>query len=129
MSVVYVDTSAAMKSLFSERESVALSDYLATAEGIDLVSACLLHTELYCAAARRRGVTSAEIADVLQTIELIDVTRGDFIAAGTHGGLRAADALHLTVALRLAADEIVTYDRELAAAAAHAGVMVRSPGA
>lgn len=128
MAVVYVDTSAAMKALFSERESAALSDYLASAEGIDLVSAWLLHTELHCAAARRGGVASAEIADVLQAIELVDVTRGDFVAAGAHGGLRAADALHLTTALRLAVDEIVTYDRELAAAAAHAGVIVRAPG-
>ncbi|MFT4307153.1 MAG: PIN domain-containing protein [Microbacterium sp.] len=42
--------------------------------------------------------------------------------------MRSNDAIHLAVALRIGADEIVTYDRELAGAAAAAGIPVIAPG-
>ena len=123
MPVVYVDTSS--PSLSRKRSLIIWR----RRKNTDLVSSWLLHTELHCAAARPGGVSSAEVADALRTIELIDVTRGDFVAAGGRGGVRAADALHLTTALRLAVDAIVTYDHELGAAAERAGLRVVSPGA
>ncbi|MCX5046345.1 PIN domain-containing protein [Aldersonia sp. NBC_00410] len=49
------------------------------------------------------------------------------IAAGTHAPLRSNDALHLAVAIRLGVDELLTYDREPADTAAHAGLRTLSP--
>jgi uncharacterized protein len=65
---------------------------------------------------------------VLDSVSLIDLTRGDLLAAGTHAPLRSNDAIHLAVALRVGADEIVTYDGELADLATTADLSVRSPG-
>lgn len=65
---------------------------------------------------------------VRDSVNLIDLTRGDLLAAGTHAPLRAIDAIHLAVALRVGADEIVTYDGELAERASAAGLPALSPG-
>nr|WP_275689957.1 PIN domain-containing protein [Diaminobutyricibacter tongyongensis] len=53
--------------------------------------------------------------------------RGDLLAAGAHAPLRSNDAVHLATTLRIGADEIVTYDGELARAAAAAGIHVLAP--
>lgn len=65
---------------------------------------------------------------MLDAVSLIDLTRGDLLAAGTHTPLPSNDAIHLAVALRVGADEIVTYDGELAERARAAGLPVLSPG-
>ncbi len=67
------------------------------------------------------------MAAVLERVDLVDLTRGDLIAAGNQAALRAGDALHLTVALRLGVDEITTYDSNLSAAAERAGLAVLAP--
>jgi uncharacterized protein len=41
--------------------------------------------------------------------------------------LRSNDAIHVAVALRVGADEMLTYDSELAAAAGAAGLAVARP--
>ena len=131
--ICYIDTSAAMKLLVDEAESEALVAYLRSpAQGADermLVASWLLHTELHCAANRHPddvGLDSVTI--VLDTLSLIDLTRGDLLTAGTlPGQLRANDAMHLAVALRIGADEMLTYDAELAHAAATAGLTVAQP--
>lgn len=64
---------------------------------------------------------------VLERVSLVDLTRGDLISAGVHAPLRSQDAIHLAVALRLGAEEIVTYDREMADAAQRAGLRVVDP--
>jgi len=125
--LTYVDTSAAMKLVVSEPESESLADALATDRR--LVASWLLHTELHCAAGRHpHDLDIANIQDVLNTINLVDLTRGDMIAAGTHAPLRSNDAIHLAVAIRLGTDEMVTYDSELAEAAKAAGLAVVAPG-
>ncbi|SHF76960.1 hypothetical protein SAMN05443575_0853 [Jatrophihabitans endophyticus] len=127
--IAYLDTSAAMKLVVEEAESTALLGLLTSAEEFDLVASWLLHTELHCAANRHPdSVPTAAVEQVLDTVTLVDLTRGDLLTAGTlPGGLRSADALHLAVALRVAADDMVTYDAELAAAARSAGLRVRDP--
>ncbi|MCU1655654.1 MAG: domain protein putative toxin of system [Pseudonocardiales bacterium] len=128
--ISYLDTSAAMKLLVEESESAALATYLQAAEAErQLVASWLLHTELHCAANRHPDdVELDSVAIVLDTVSLIDLTRGDLLTAGTlPGRLRSNDALHLAVALRVGADEIVTYDTELAGAANAAGVVVVQP--
>ena len=127
MTTAYLDTSAAMKLLVEETESEAL-----VAELIDssrrLVASWLLHAELHCAAGRNPAIILLDaVATVLDVVNLVDVTRGDLLAAGTHAPLRSNDAIHLATALRLGVDEIVTYDDELARAAVSAGIRVVAP--
>ncbi|MBS1905721.1 MAG: type II toxin-antitoxin system VapC family toxin [Actinobacteria bacterium] len=128
MILSYVDTSAAMKLVFEEPDSDAAAGYFMDRSGRTLIASWLLHTELHCAAGRRTGSRASALGKVLGMIDLVEMIRGDFIAAGALAPLRAQDALHLAVAMRLGADEIVTYDHELGAAAERAGLRVVSPG-
>lgn len=128
MTVTYLDTSAALKLVVDEAESDPLAEFLANAPARRLIASWLLHAELHCAAGRRSGLVPAAVAQVLQSVDLIDLTRADLVAAGAQGPLRTNDAIHLAVALRVEADEIATYDGELARAAAEAGISVVSPG-
>lgn len=129
--ISYLDTSAAMKLLVQEAESDALSTYLQSpvGEGRELVASWLLHTELHCAAGRHPDdVDLTAVTAVLDVVTLVDLTRGDLLTAGSlPGRLRSADALHLAAALRVGADEMITYDQELADAAAAAGIAVTAP--
>lgn len=127
MTVAYLDTSAAMKLVVEESESAALASELGDPSR-RLAASWLLHTELHCAAGRNPAIISIEaITTVIDAVALVDVTRGDLLAAGTHAPLRSNDAIHLAAALRIGADEMVTYDAELARAAASAGIRVFAP--
>ena len=128
MKVAYLDASAAMKLVIEERESASLAAELDRDESRMIVSSWLLHTELHCAAGRRpEAVGNAEITAVLDRVILIDITRGDLLAAGTHAPLRSNDAIHFATALRVGASELITYDNELIAAATHAGLRALAP--
>lgn len=127
MSVAYVDTSAAMKLVIDESESAALAQELVMGDH-RLVSSWLLHTEMHCAAGRRPDTIRIDaITTVLRRITLADLIRGDLLAAGGHAPLGANDAIHLATAVRLGADEMVTYDQELAQAAEALGLTVVAP--
>jgi len=84
---------------------------------------------LHRAAGRHpKDVDVSSVGTVLNAVALIDLTRGDLLTAGTlPGRLQSNDAIHLAVALRIGADQLVTYDDELAAAASAAGVLVVQP--
>jgi predicted nucleic acid-binding protein len=128
--IVYLDTSAALKLLVEEAESTSIAQYLSGTADMDLVASMLLYTELHCASQRRTAIPASLVTAVLKGVNLVDVTRSDFlIAAALPGRLRSADALHLATALRLQTDVLVTYDGELAEAAVQAGLTVSSPGA
>lgn len=130
MTVAYLGTSAAIKLVVEEAESQALAQELSTDPARRLVASWLLHAELHCAAGRHpREVEIDAVQAVLDTVNLVDLTRGDLLAAGTHPPLRPADAIHLAVALRFGVDELIGYDHELAQAARAAGLSVRAPGA
>jgi predicted nucleic acid-binding protein len=130
VSAAYLDTSAAMKLIVDEPQSDQLTRELTSGEGRDLVASWLLHTELHCAAGRHPAAVDLDaVQSVLDVVSLVDLTRGDLLAAGTHTPLRSNDAIHLAVALRVGCDEMITYDVELAAAARTAGLAVSSPGA
>lgn len=127
MRLSYLDTSAAMKLLFEEAESQSLADVVADQHGPALVSSWLLHTELHCASRRRGGANPDAIAMVLDAVNLVDVTRGNLVAAGALAPSRSQDAIHLAVALSLGIDEMITYDMEMADAARRAGLRVLAP--
>jgi len=125
----YLDTSAAMKLIVEEPESEALSRELASGDDRRLVASWLLHTEMHSAAGRHpEAVDAAAVQAVLEVVNLVDLTRGDLLAAGTHSPLRPNGAIHLAVALRLGCEEMVAYDEELSTAAGRAGLGVLSPG-
>ena len=127
VTTIYLDTSAAMKILVEEPESEALVREL-TSPDHRLAASWLLHTELHCAAGRHPAVIAIDaVTSVLDAVALIDLTRGDLLAAGTHAPLRSNDAMHLATALRLGVDGIVTYDAELSRAAIAAGLRVIAP--
>lgn len=127
MTTAYLDTSAAMKLLVEEAESEALLKEL-TSSGRRLAASWLLHTELHCAAGRNPAVLATDaITALLDAVVLVDVTRGDLLAAGTHAPLRSHDAIHLATALRLGVDEVITYDLELASATTATGIRVLAP--
>ena len=127
VTIAYLDTSAAMKLLVEEVESVALVETLRHGEW-SLAASWLLHTELHCAAGRHPAVIVADLVTlVLDTVTLVDLTRGDLLSAGTHAPLRSHDAIHLATALRVGADVVITYDEELAQAARAAGLRVLAP--
>jgi uncharacterized protein len=129
VSISYLDTSAAMKLVIDEPQSEALTADLAGRNDRQLVSSWLLHTEMHCAAGRHpEDVDLEAVQTVLDSVSLIDLSRGDLLAAGTQAPLRSNDAIHLAVALRVGADEIVTYDEELVERATAAGLPVLSPG-
>ena len=126
----YLDTSAAIKLLVEEAESAALAAFLRDSPPRDrLVASWLLHTELRCAANRRPDdVDIDSVAAMLDSVDLVDLMRGDLLTAGAlPGRLRSNDAIHLAVAVRISADEMVTYDGELGAVAGGVGLTVRQP--
>lgn len=128
--ISYLDTSAAMKLLVEEIESAALTTYLQSGDhGFDVVASWLLHTELHCAANRHPdAVDASDVGIVLDTVTLVDLTRGDLLTAGAlPGQLRSNDAVHLATALRVGADEMITYDAELATAAGLLGLAIVRP--
>lgn len=130
--IAYLDTSAAVKLLVDEPESLALTTYLqkavADANG-EVAAAWLLHTELHCAAGRRpESIAVDAVGQLLDAVTLVDLARGDLLTAGSlPGGLRSHDAIHLAVALRIGADAMVGYDVELQQAAEAAGLAAVSP--
>lgn len=127
MITAYLDTSAVMKLIVHEPETAAMRAWWRERDAT-LVSSWLLHTELHCAAGRRPEIVTHElISAVLDALVLVDITRGDLLGAGTHAPLRSNDAIHLATALRIGADELVTYDRELVAVAEAAGLRTVAP--
>lgn len=128
VTLAYLDASAAMKLVLDEPESEALVEELASDPGRRLAASWLLHTEMHCASGRHPNAIDPDaIRAVLDVVDLVDLSRGDMIAAGTHAPLRSNDAIHLAVAIRLGVDAIVTYDTELADAASRAGLAVLAP--
>ena len=126
----YLDTSAAMKLLVEEAESDALVSYIRSLdEEMELVASWLLHTELHRAAGRHPAdIDRAAAGVVLDAVTLIDLTRGDLLTAGAlPGRLRSNDAIHLAAALRVGVEVVITYDAELASAAALSGLSVARP--
>ena len=130
--IVYLDTSAVLKILIDEPGMQAMRETFNGWQlaGDDVVSSYLLHTEMHCAA-RRRGVAAPEVIDtLLGAIGLIDIDRAHLLAAAKSAhGLRSADAIHLATALAVDAYILVTYDLELAEAAAGEGLRALAPDA
>ena len=131
MRLVYLDSSALVKLVVTEPESMALIEHLE--ERPQRVSSTLALTELP-RALDRAGLGAAahrRAREVLGRIALVDVDRRILTAAAAlePGTLRTLDAIHLATALALREDleMVVTYDRRLRVAAVRAQIEVVAP--
>src|SRR6266545_969431 len=126
---VYLDTSAFMKLITPEAESLALQLYLRSRAL--RVSSGLLRTEALRAAMRVSQEHVAKVRRQLRRVALIDVCREVMEQASTLAPaiLRSLDAIHVASALSLGDDlgELVAYDDRIVAAAKGQGLAVVSP--
>ena len=130
--IVYLDTSALVKLLAEESESVALAAHLdaLAADSSTAAAAALAETELRRFASRA-GIAQTAVSTALARLTIIDMDRGLYREAGLLPGenLRSLDALHIAVALHVAADQFITYDLQQRVVAESMGLLVSSPGA
>lgn len=129
MTVVYLDTSAFVKTIVAEPESDELRRWLV--ERPDRVSCALLRTEAIRAVRPQGPESVAAVRERLRSVLLIPVdSRLLDAAADLPGEIRSLDAIHVAAALALGPDlrELVTYDRRMSDAASAIGITVVSPG-
>jgi predicted nucleic acid-binding protein len=126
--VLYLDTSAVVKLLIEEEESLALRVYLGDH---DWASSALVKTELVRALSRVDPALVSRALDLLAQPSLlaIDTHVLDTAARLSPPSLRSLDAIHLASALQLREEltAFVAYDDRLLAAASGLGMPVASP--
>ena len=131
---LYLDSSAAVKLFTAEAESPALASVVRELIGSGVGRLFLSRlTQLETVRSLRRKGEDPTIADrFFEAADLVDIRPQDFEKAQQvlPSSLRSLDSLHLVSALRLSELGIamVTYDRQLAEAAAAAGLRAISPG-
>jgi predicted nucleic acid-binding protein len=126
----YLDTSALVKLVVREAETVALRAWLGKMDR-DPASCDLARTELLRTVRRAAPDRVTQARAVLDSVTLIGVTTQTFEDAGRLDPsiLHTLDAVHLAAALDLGddLDGIVTYDDRLAEAARFNGIPVLAP--
>jgi uncharacterized protein len=126
----YLDTSALVKLVIAEPETVELQKWLASTER-NPVSCDLTRTELFRAVRRVAPGLVVRAREVLDSLTLLEVSTAIFEHAALLDPtiLRALDAVHVSAALALGDDlsGLVTYDTRLAEAATANGIRVEAP--
>lgn len=129
--ILYLDSSAIVKLVASEQESVALHELLRS--GGPAIASALAKAEVHRAANRLEASPDLQqrVTDVLSRLALIKIDDAILQRAAQLGPakLRSLDAIHLATALsvRQHLEAFVVYDRRLAEAAEQAGLNVVSP--
>lgn len=125
----YLDSSAFLKLVLAEAESVALIRWLEAWP--ERASSRLLRLEALRAVRRHRPDAVDEVRRLLVAIDLISVSDDLIEAAGSFEplALRSLDAIHIATAMTLAdaLGALVTYDQRMIEAAQHLGLPVASP--
>lgn len=128
MTRVYLDSSALVKLVVEEPESLSLE---VAVLGLALTTSRISVVEVTKAAAR--SGLEADPAEILSLVALLDVDAPVTALAAITGGpaLRALDAIHVATAVLLGPDleSFITYDTRQAEAARAAGLRVIAPGA
>lgn len=126
----YLDTSAFLKLVVTERETAALRSWIA-ASNSQFVASDLLRTEALRAARRHSPEALLQARTVMEALVLMPLMTDlcERAADLDPSILRTLDALHLASALALGDDleGVITYDDRLKAACAAHGVRVASP--
>lgn len=132
MTVLYVDSSALLKRVVIEAESSAVRVLLreSNAAGHLLTASSLAWLEVW-RALRRGGLANVPSVArrAVSGIAEFPLSEAVLVRARGVGGhrLRSLDAIHLTSALAVRADRLLTYDDRLADSATDAGVTVLRP--
>ncbi len=130
--IVYADSSALVKLLADEPETLALERHLLS-DGRSLVSSALAQVEVFRAARLAGTVGEAATKTRLLLDEVGILALSDAVLARAARldppALRSLDAIHLASALELGVAEMLVYDHRLADAARSQGITVSSPGA
>lgn len=129
--MIYLDTSAFLKTVLAEPDSVPLQAYLDARPDAVLVSSALLVVEA------RRGVLRSNPSRLPRTdlalggVTRLDVSEAVIEIAGRLPDplLRSLDAIHLATAdlIRHDIDVLLTYDLRMAEAARTLGIPTASP--
>lgn len=127
--MIYVDTSAALKLVWSERESAAVTALLNIRT--DLVSSALLAVEARRGAIRNDVRALPRVDLMLSQFTLLAISEAIIESASRLPDpmLPSLDAIHLATALlvREDIDALVSYDDRLLASAAAHGISTASP--
>ena len=130
MSAVYLDSSAFIKLVVEEAESVAARTFLASRDS-RRVSSALLRTESLRAVRHLGPPALATVREGLRRVDLIGIDDRILDAAGTLEPqvLRTLDAIHLATAMAVGddLDVIVTYDERMIDAAMLLGLSTTTP--
>lgn len=132
--MIYLDTSALVKLVIAEAESVALAEALDGAQEEPVASSAIASVELQRAVLRRgaSGAVGLRAEAVLAEIDLVRLDHGVIRLAGRlqPPRLRSLDAIHLASALLLEGkpSTFISYDERLNEAARSSDLAVSSPG-
>ncbi|MGH2750723.1 MAG: type II toxin-antitoxin system VapC family toxin [Actinomycetota bacterium] len=126
---LYLDSSALVKLVIEEPESVALQEFLGDRP---IRISCVLAQVEVVRAVRPHGEKAVDGArSLLADVDLIHLDEEVLQRAAIIGSeeLRTLDAIHLAAASLLAGDDLhlVTYDRRMSAAARELGLSVFAP--
>lgn len=129
--MLYLDTSAVMKLVHPEAETVALRQWLGQHPDLPWVASSLIEVELVRAVRVAAPAHLVHIPTVLARLEMLEIdgiVRGN-AAAVLPATVRSLDAIHLATALEIAADltAVVTYDKRFGEAAEAAGLTWAAP--
>jgi len=124
----YLDTSALVKLVVTERESTALKAYLRAIDADTLFTAALARTELVRAVAGAGVRAVAQARRILDDLDTINLTR-DLLDAAADLRPARLRTLDLAAAQRAGTElrALLTYDSRIAAAAADLGMAFAGP--
>ena len=129
--MIYLDSSALVKLALSEPESVALTSFLGSRPGQDLVSSTLHRAEVLRAIWRSEPGALPRAQRIIRRVSVVLLSHEllDNAATQAPAGLGTTAAIHLVSALTIKRDltGFVCYDRPLLDAAEAAGLPVASP--
>jgi predicted nucleic acid-binding protein len=128
--VWYVDSSALVKTVIEEPESVALLDWLR--EKDELAACDLARVEVVRAVRLSDPAAVPRARSVVATLILIRVDDAVYEAAADlePPALRSLDAIHLSAALSLGPDlaGVVSYDERMSEGVRELGLTLKAPG-
>ncbi|SEB36365.1 Predicted nucleic acid-binding protein, contains PIN domain [Paramicrobacterium humi] len=126
----YLDTSALVKLIVSERESAALRSWL-TQDEREPVTSDLARTELMRAVRRIAPDLAVRARQVIDAMHVLSLTTETYDSAARLDPpiLRTLDALHLASALEIGSDldAMIVYDERLSQAAHGYGIPTLAP--
>jgi predicted nucleic acid-binding protein len=129
--LIYLDTSAFLKSVLGEPQSAALKAYLAAAGDPELISSALLAVEARRSVLRNDPTQIPRTDLALLRVEQIEMSGPVLEAASRLPDplLRTLNAIHVATALLIRddVDVLVSYDQHMLAAAAAHGLPTAAP--